>query len=37
LDDASNRVLIHYFAARRIWLVEPDANPARVSPYPLQP
>jgi hypothetical protein len=37
LDDASNRALIRYFHDRRVWLVQPDANPATVSPYPLRP
>ena len=34
LDDASNRSLIRYFHDRRVWLVQPDANPATASPYP---
>jgi hypothetical protein len=34
LDDASNRALIGYFHGRRVWLVEPDAKPATVLPYP---
>ena len=33
LDDAGNRALIRYFKDRRVWLVQPDANPATVSPY----
>jgi hypothetical protein len=37
LDDASNRALIRYFRDRRVWLVQPDANPATLSPYPLRP
>jgi hypothetical protein len=37
LDDASNRSLIRYFHDRRVWLVQPDANPASVSLYPLRP
>jgi hypothetical protein len=31
---ADNRELIGYYSSRRVWLVEPDASPARVSPYP---
>lgn len=30
-----NRELIQYYAHRKVWLVEPDAVPARVSPYPV--
>lgn len=37
LDDESNRALIRYFHDRRVWLVQADATPATVSPYPLQP
>jgi hypothetical protein len=28
-----NTELLHYFNTRRAWLVEPDYNPARLSPY----
>lgn len=34
LDPDSNRALIRYFHDRRVWLVQADANPAAVSPYP---
>ena len=27
--------LLRYFAGRRIWLAEPDADPPRISPYPV--
>jgi hypothetical protein len=37
LDDASNRALIRYFHDRHVWLVQPDENPATVTPYPLRP
>jgi hypothetical protein len=30
-----NRELIQYYAHRKVWLVEPDAVPARISPYPV--
>ncbi len=30
-----NLELIRYYRNRRVWLVEPDAIPARVSPYPI--
>jgi hypothetical protein len=33
---ASDAELIRYYRDRRVWLVEPDAIPARISPYPLQ-
>lgn len=35
MDDANNQKLIHYYKDRTVWLVEPDATPARVSPFPL--
>jgi hypothetical protein len=28
--------LLRYFRDRRVWLVEPDSNPPRISPYPRQ-
>ncbi|MGO8758971.1 MAG: hypothetical protein ACLQG3_12680 [Terracidiphilus sp.] len=30
-----NLELIHYYGSRQVWLVEPDAIPARISPYPV--
>lgn len=35
MDPAANRELFHYFKDRTVWLVEPDADPPRISPYPL--
>ena len=35
MDAADNSELIHYYRSRKVWLVEPDAMPARVSPYPM--
>jgi len=35
-DPAGNGELIQYYRDRNVWLVEPDAMPARVSPYPFQ-
>jgi hypothetical protein len=33
MDTASNLELLRYFKNRTAWLVEPDRNPPRVSPY----
>jgi hypothetical protein len=35
MDPADNRELIDYYGDRKVWLVEPDAAPATVTPYPL--
>jgi hypothetical protein len=35
MDAANNLELIHYYGNRQVWLVEPDAIPAKISPYPL--
>jgi hypothetical protein len=35
LDPGDNLKLIRYYAGRKIWLVEPDTVPARISPYPM--
>lgn len=34
-DPAGNGELIHYYGERKVWLAEPDANPARIQPYPM--
>ena len=34
MDAADNSELVHYYGDRRVWLVEPDAIPARIEPYP---
>jgi hypothetical protein len=34
MDAASNRELLRYYSDRKAWLVEPDAAPPRVTPYP---
>jgi hypothetical protein len=34
MDPASNRELLEYYKGRKAWLVEPDANPPLVVPYP---
>jgi hypothetical protein len=36
MDAKDNLELIHYYGDRRVWLVEPDAIPARITPYPMQ-
>jgi hypothetical protein len=33
-DPAGNGELIRYYGDRTVWIVEPDATPARISPYP---
>lgn len=36
MDAADNQELIDYYRNRKVWLVEPDAAPATISPYPAQ-
>ncbi|MGI8959719.1 MAG: hypothetical protein ACR2IV_08180 [Bryobacteraceae bacterium] len=36
MDPASNQELLAYFKDRKVWLVEPDFNPPKVSPYPTE-
>ncbi len=36
MDAANNLELMHYYKDRQVWLVEPDAIPARISPYAKQ-
>ncbi len=36
MDPARNRELFAYFKGRKVWLVEPDFNPPKVSPYPVK-
>ena len=35
MDSANNLELIHYYHGRKVWLVEPDALTATISPYPM--
>jgi hypothetical protein len=35
MSSANNLELIHYYHDRKVWLVEPDAQPASISPYPM--
>jgi hypothetical protein len=37
MGSAGNEELIRYYRDRSVWLVEPDATPARVWPYPPVP
>jgi hypothetical protein len=37
MDAAHNLELMHYYANRKVWLVEPDSLPAAVLPYPITP
>ena len=35
MDEQDNQELLQYFKNRRVWLVEPDQSPPKLSPYPL--
>jgi hypothetical protein len=37
MDTAHNVELMHYYANREVWLVEPDSLPANVLPYSITP
>jgi hypothetical protein len=36
MDEQDNQELLKYFKDRRVWLVEPDQSPPKLSPYPLE-
>jgi len=35
MDSGDDLELFHYYPDRKVWLAEPDAQPASVSPYPV--
>jgi hypothetical protein len=35
MDAANDLELIHYYKDRNVWLVQPDQQPAEISPYTL--
>lgn len=35
MDAANNREIINYYKDRKVWLVEPDSQPVKVTPYPI--
>ena len=35
MDPADNSELIGYYAGRTVWLLEPDAIPVQIVPYPV--
>jgi len=37
MDGPHNAELLKYFGDRRVWLVEPDSTPPRITPYVLSP
>jgi len=37
MDAADNQELFRYYGERKVWLAEPDAIPARITPYPMTP
>jgi hypothetical protein len=37
MGSARNEELVSYYADRRVWLIEPDESPVKLSPYPEGP
>ncbi|HXM22748.1 MAG TPA: hypothetical protein VN948_15935 [Terriglobales bacterium] len=37
MDEQDNQELLRYFGNRRVWLLDPDESPPRISPYPNAP
>ena len=37
MDSADNRELMGYYPGRKVWLVEPDVAPGKLSEYPMPP
>jgi len=35
MEGTDNQELLRYYPDRKVWLVEPDASPPRLSPYPM--
>jgi hypothetical protein len=35
MDEGKNRELIQYYKDRKVWLIQPDIQPAELTPYPL--
>lgn len=35
MDPSENLELLHYYEDRTVWLVQPDTQPAQLSPYPI--
>ena len=35
MGSADNLEIIHYYRERKVWLVQPDLQPATISPYPI--
>jgi hypothetical protein len=35
MDPEDNLELFHYYGNRQVWLIEPDAMPSKMSPYPM--